>query len=92
MWRALGDIGAWWDPQHTYSHDPHNLSLDLIYGGHDADAWKFLDAAWPAKVSGKDAFAREFRAQLAKSPYWPEVKAMNAKPSTSPTSARADAE
>ena len=32
--------------------------VDLIYGGHDADAWKFLDAAWPAKVSGKDTFGR----------------------------------
>jgi hypothetical protein len=52
--------------------------LDLIYSGHDAEAWKFLDAAWPPKVSGKDSFARDFRAQLAKSPYWPAVTAMNA--------------
>ena len=54
--------------------------------GHDARSdlhrarrrrWKFLDDAWPPKVRGKDVFARDFRAQLAKSPYWPAVKAMN---------------
>jgi hypothetical protein len=82
--------GAW--PQASVSPKLWSTMLDLIYGGHDADAWKFLDAAWPPKVSGKDTFASEFRAQLAKSPYWPEVKAMNAKPSTSPTSAQANAE
>jgi hypothetical protein len=55
--------------------------LDLIYSGHADDAWKFLDDAWPSKVQGKDAFARDFRAQLAKSKYWPTVEAMNsAKP------------
>ena len=48
--------------------------LDLIYTGHDEEAWKFLDDAWPPKVHGKDAFARDFRAQLAKSPYWPAVR------------------
>jgi hypothetical protein len=81
--------GTW--PHASVSPKLWSTMLDLIYGGHDGDAWKFLDAAWPAKVSGKDAFARQFRAQLAKSPYWPAVKAMNEKPSTSPASARADA-
>ena len=33
VWKALGDVGAWWDLEHTYSHDPHNLSLDLKPGG-----------------------------------------------------------
>ena len=52
--------------------------LDLIYSGHESEAWKFLDDAWPPKVQGKDAFAHDFRAQLAKSRYWPTVEAMNA--------------
>ncbi len=81
--------GSW--PQASVSPKLWSTMLDLIYGGHDGDAWKFLDAAWPPKVNGKDSFAREFRAQLAKSPYWPAVRAMNAKPSTLPASARADA-
>lgn len=51
--------------------------LDLIYSGHADDAWKFLDDAWPPKVQGKDVFARDFRAQLAKSTYWNAVEAMN---------------
>jgi hypothetical protein len=57
--------------------------LDLIYSAHADEAWKFLDAAWPPKVTGKDKFAHDFRTQLAKSKYWPAVEAMNsAKPPT----------
>ena len=51
--------------------------LDLIYTGHAGDAWKFLDRAWPPQIAGKDAFARDFRAQLKRSPYWSAVEAMN---------------
>jgi hypothetical protein len=80
--------GTW--PHAEVSPDLWSTMLDLIYGGHDAEAWKFLDTAWPSKVNGKDVFARDFRAQLAKSPYWPAVKTMNA--SSSPTSPRAAAE
>jgi hypothetical protein len=80
--------GTW--PHAEVSPDLWSTMLDLIYGGHDAEAWKFLDTAWPSKVQGKDVFARDFRAQLAKSPYWPAVKTMNA--SSSPTSPRAAAE
>jgi hypothetical protein len=68
--------GAW--PHANVAPELWATMLNLIYSGHDAEAWKFLDAAWPPKVSGKDSFARDFRAQLAKSPYWPAVTAMNA--------------
>ena len=67
--------GEW--PHAKVSPQLWGTMLDLIYSRHADDAWKFLDQAWPAKVQGKDAFAREFRAQLAKSPYWPAVEAMN---------------
>ena len=33
VWAALGRIGAWWDPAHTYSQDAHNLSIKLEVGG-----------------------------------------------------------
>jgi len=82
--------GEW--PHAELSPQLWGTMLDLIYSGHAEDAWKFLDAAWPAKVRGKDAFARDFRAQLAKSPYWPAVKAMNPAASSSPTSVRAGGE
>jgi hypothetical protein len=68
--------GTW--PHAEVSPQLWQTMLDLIYSGHAADAWKFLDDAWPPKVQGKDAFARDFRAQLAKSKYWPAVEAMNA--------------
>ena len=71
--------GAW--PHARISPQLWATMLDLIYNGHADDAWKFLDDAWPSKVQGKEAFARDFRAQLAKSKYWPTVEAMNsAKP------------
>jgi hypothetical protein len=68
--------GAW--PHAEVSPQLWETMLDLIYSGHTDEAWKFLDKAWPLKVQGKDAFARDFRAQLAKSKYWPAVEAMNA--------------
>jgi hypothetical protein len=51
--------------------------LDLIYIGHADLAYKFFDATWPPTLSGKEQFLNDFREQLAKSPYWPDVKAMN---------------
>jgi hypothetical protein len=30
---AFRNIGAWWDPEHTYSGDSANLSLTLVPGG-----------------------------------------------------------
>lgn len=33
VWEALARIGGWWNPQHTYSGDSKNLSLDLTAGG-----------------------------------------------------------
>ena len=33
VWDALGEIGAWWKSEHTYSGDAKNLSLDLKLGG-----------------------------------------------------------
>jgi hypothetical protein len=77
--------GAW--PHAEVTPQLWSTMLDLIYAGHADEAWKFLDRAWPPKVQGKDVFARDFRAQLAKSPYWPAVMAMNAsKPQAAPSS------
>lgn len=33
VWAALSDIGKWWDPEHTYSGDARNLSLDPVPRG-----------------------------------------------------------
>jgi uncharacterized protein YndB with AHSA1/START domain len=33
VWTALGKIGAWWNGQHSWSGDAHNLSLALTPGG-----------------------------------------------------------
>lgn len=33
VWQALGRLGAWWDPIHTYSGDSTRLSIDLTPGG-----------------------------------------------------------
>lgn len=32
-WTAFSDIGAWWDPEHTYSGSSANLTLNLAPGG-----------------------------------------------------------
>lgn len=33
VWLALGRIGGWWDPNHTYSGNAANLAIDLRPGG-----------------------------------------------------------
>ena len=32
-WSALSEVGRWWDPEHTYSGDSHNLNLEPFVGG-----------------------------------------------------------
>jgi len=32
-WKALVDVGAWWDPEHTYSGDARNMRIDARAGG-----------------------------------------------------------
>ena len=51
--------------------------LELIYSGQAGTAWEVFDKAWPEEISGKKAFLDEFRAKLATSPYWAQIKKMN---------------
>jgi hypothetical protein len=51
--------------------------LDLIYTGHESLAWEFFDSAWPEDLPGKDKFLADFKRELARSPYWPDVRALS---------------
>jgi hypothetical protein len=51
--------------------------LDLIYSGNGELAWKFLDELWPGDKPGKDAFRKDFEAQLATSAYYDDVLKLN---------------
>jgi hypothetical protein len=33
VWAALSDVGKWWDPEHTYSGDARNLTLEPTVRG-----------------------------------------------------------
>ena len=33
VWAALADVAKWWDPEHTYSGDARNLTLDPLVRG-----------------------------------------------------------
>jgi len=52
--------------------------LDLIYSGNEKSAWEFLDLAWPKNGQDKNDFKKEFQNQLEKSPYYEEIKKLNA--------------
>jgi len=39
VYRALGQIGQWWGPDHTWSGDAANLSLALEAGGCFCERW-----------------------------------------------------
>ncbi len=56
--------GTYWAP-----------ALDLLYTGHEAEAWSFMDRAWPGDVPGKAKFLGAFRENLEKSPYWAQIHA-----------------
>lgn len=38
-WRALGQVGRWWNGAHTYSGDARNLRIDLRAGGCWCERW-----------------------------------------------------
>jgi hypothetical protein len=38
-YRALGQIGRWWNPAHSYSGEARRLSLDLTAGGCFCERW-----------------------------------------------------
>jgi hypothetical protein len=33
IWAALSDVSKWWDPEHTYSGDARNLTLEPVVRG-----------------------------------------------------------
>ncbi|HEY1927177.1 MAG TPA: SRPBCC family protein [Caulobacteraceae bacterium] len=39
VWAAIGQVGAWWSPTHTYSQSAANLSLSLEPGGCFCERW-----------------------------------------------------
>ncbi|RMG18950.1 MAG: hypothetical protein D6731_00860 [Planctomycetota bacterium] len=49
--------------------------LEALYAGDAPRAWSLLATAWPPGRPGQDAFRAAFLAQLAQSPYWPELSA-----------------
>lgn len=53
------------------------VMLDLIYSGNGERAWTFLDELWPGDKPGKDAFRKDFEAQLATSMYYGDLLKMN---------------
>jgi len=44
VYDALGEIGRWWDPAHTFSRDAANLSIELRAGGCFCERLK--DGGW----------------------------------------------
>ncbi|HXW85261.1 MAG TPA: hypothetical protein VEJ86_12695 [Candidatus Binataceae bacterium] len=92
-WRLLtgnadGAASSW--PSAKVSPDLWESMLSLIYAGHEDLAWKYLDYAWPGDVRGKEKFAADFRKQLALSPYWKEISAMQPEPEAKPSSISAE--
>lgn len=51
--------------------------LDLIYTGNLESARQLCDRAWPDTWPGKREFLREFREQLATSPYYQDLLRLN---------------
>jgi uncharacterized protein YndB with AHSA1/START domain len=39
VFAALGQVGRWWSPQHSWSGSPANMSLELAAGGCFCERW-----------------------------------------------------
>lgn len=58
-------------------------ALDLLYGGHEAEAWTLIDRAyvdkgWSPRQQTKEEFLAEFREALSKDPWYQDVQAARA--------------
>jgi len=43
------------------------MTQGLIYSGHESQAWKYFDDAWPSEQSGHDEFRTEFKTLVCQS-------------------------
>jgi hypothetical protein len=69
-WKDGQSLGMWY------------YATDLIYTGHMAEAWSFLDTAWGGSETDKKHYLGEYREHLKKSIYYPELMELQqAKPS-----------
>ncbi len=69
-----------WD-ESLLEEAPWTQMVYLVYSGHPGLAWTFLEMAWPSAVENSDVakadFLADFQKQLAKSPYWSELKTIS---------------
>ena len=56
---------------------PWGVLLDLIYGGHAAEAWPLLQAAWPGDAASMREFRGKLLGRLRQSPAWPALRELN---------------
>ncbi len=49
----------------------------MYYNGERRQARKYLDSCWPEGRPGKSAYWAAFIREMKKSPYWPEIRALN---------------
>ena len=71
VWAALADIGKWWDPEHTYSGDARNLTLEpfvhgcfceklSLYAGIEHGTVVYAQPAKTLRISGALGPLQEF--------------------------------
>lgn len=71
VWAALADVGRWWDPEHTYSGDSRNLTLEphprgclceklSLYAGIEHASVVYAQPAKTLRLSGALGPLQEF--------------------------------
>jgi hypothetical protein len=58
----------------------YEFMLELAYSGNLQSVWNLADLLWPPKSRERGTFREEFLTELRKSPYWPDIRAMNGNP------------
>jgi hypothetical protein len=65
-WSTEDTPGAFWQ-----------YIIDLTYSGNSQSADQFVELSWPPQRHDKDQRMKDFREQLAKSPYWLDIQELN---------------
>jgi hypothetical protein len=75
----FADIQKDWlfDSKWSAPYEMWGKMLNLIYSGNMDLAWRLCDLSWPADHPGKEIFLKEFKKQLATSPYHIDIERLN---------------
>jgi hypothetical protein len=70
-------IRAYLDKERQAPAELMGVVLRLLYTGHGAKSWYYVNDNWPPEVPGRDEFIRDFSVRLLASQWWDDLFGLN---------------